>query len=157
MRISEALALEERDLDRRERKIVIRNGKGGKRRLVLMDDWGWVEFERWLEIRRTLPPGQIFCVLSGSTIGRAMHDSAVRDQFRDVGERAKLRRRFHPHALRHAAATEWWRENIGLMSVMTQLGHAHPGVTIAYLRSIVDTEMLEPIGNRKPPMVMISV
>ncbi|MDQ8046440.1 MAG: tyrosine-type recombinase/integrase, partial [Patulibacter sp.] len=40
MRIAEALDLEERDLDRDQRQITIRSGKGAKRRVVGMDDWG---------------------------------------------------------------------------------------------------------------------
>ena len=41
LRISEALALTERDLDRRRGAVLVRHGKGGKRREVGMDRWGW--------------------------------------------------------------------------------------------------------------------
>jgi site-specific recombinase XerC len=43
LRISEALALAlaEIDLDRRRGAVLVRCGKGGKRREVGMDDWAW--------------------------------------------------------------------------------------------------------------------
>jgi site-specific recombinase XerD len=39
--ISEALALQESDLDRSRGAVLIRRGKGGKRREVGMDRWAW--------------------------------------------------------------------------------------------------------------------
>jgi site-specific recombinase XerD len=40
LRISEALALQESDLDRTRGAVLVRRGKGGKRREVGMDRWG---------------------------------------------------------------------------------------------------------------------
>ena len=39
LRIDEALALHEADLDRRRGSLLVRHGKGGRRREVGMDDW----------------------------------------------------------------------------------------------------------------------
>jgi hypothetical protein len=41
LRFLEALALAEHDLDPRRGSLLVRNGKGGKRREVGMDEWGW--------------------------------------------------------------------------------------------------------------------
>jgi site-specific recombinase XerD len=41
LRISEALALQESDLDRGRGAVLVRRGKGGKRREVGMDRWAW--------------------------------------------------------------------------------------------------------------------
>jgi integrase len=41
LRISEALALAETDLDPKTGSVLVRSGKGGKRRMVGMDDWAW--------------------------------------------------------------------------------------------------------------------
>ena len=41
MRICEALALAEADLDARRGSLLVRRGKGGRRREVGMDDWAW--------------------------------------------------------------------------------------------------------------------
>src|SRR5918995_2989233 len=40
-RIQEALALAEADLDHRRGALLVRRGKGGRRREVGMDAWGW--------------------------------------------------------------------------------------------------------------------
>jgi integrase len=70
LRIGEALALREADLDRRRGSILIRRGKGGRRREVGMDDWGWRELEPWLIARVALPIGPLLCVINGRTRGR---------------------------------------------------------------------------------------
>jgi hypothetical protein len=41
LRIQEALALWEHDLDARRGSVLVRSGKGGRRREVGMDEWGW--------------------------------------------------------------------------------------------------------------------
>ena len=41
LRIHEALALAEADLDPRRGSLLVRRGKGGRRREVGMDDWAW--------------------------------------------------------------------------------------------------------------------
>lgn len=45
LRISEALALQESDLDRTRGAVLVRRGKGGKRREVGMDRWAWEQLD----------------------------------------------------------------------------------------------------------------
>ena len=77
LRISEALALQESDLDRGRGAVLVRRGKGGKRREVGMDRWAWDQLDPWLEIRRELPIGALLCVIHGpsrtavGSVGRA--------------------------------------------------------------------------------------
>ena len=52
LRICEALALAEADLDPRRGSLLVRRGKGGRRREVGMDDWAWEQLEPWLQARR---------------------------------------------------------------------------------------------------------
>jgi integrase len=58
LRIQEALALVEADLDQRRGGLLVRRGKGGRRREVGMDAWGWAELQPWLELRVELPSGR---------------------------------------------------------------------------------------------------
>jgi integrase len=46
LRISEALALQESDLGRSRGAVLVRRGKGGKRREVGMDRWAWGQLDR---------------------------------------------------------------------------------------------------------------
>src|SRR6188472_3941017 len=57
MRICEALALAEADLYPRRGSLLVRRGKGGRRREVGMDDWAWEQLEPWLQARVKLPVG----------------------------------------------------------------------------------------------------
>lgn len=51
LRISEALALSEGDLEPRRGAMLVRHGKGGKRREVGMDDWGWQQLDPLAEVQ----------------------------------------------------------------------------------------------------------
>jgi integrase len=70
LRIQEALALAERDLDPRRGSILVRHGKGEKRREVGMDEWGFEQLRPWLVQRERLPIGPLLCVIDGPTRGR---------------------------------------------------------------------------------------
>jgi integrase len=78
LRIQEALALAEHDLDHRRGSILIRHGKGGRRREVGMDEWGWEQLRPWLTARLELPVGPLFCIIDGPTRGRPWSGAAVR-------------------------------------------------------------------------------
>ncbi len=58
LRICEALALAEADLDARRGSLLVRRGKGGRRREVGMDDWAFEELAAWLDVRVELPVGR---------------------------------------------------------------------------------------------------
>ncbi len=70
LRIHEALALAEADLDARRGSLLVRRGKGGRRREVGMDDWAWEQLAPWLQAQVELPVGPLFCVVNGATRGR---------------------------------------------------------------------------------------
>lgn len=109
LRVSEALALAESDLDRVRGAIQVRLGKGGRRREVGMDRWAWEALDPWLTLRAGLPIGALFCVLRGPTRGRPCSAAGVRVQLRNAAIAAGVRRRLAPHQLRHAHAVEMSR------------------------------------------------
>jgi hypothetical protein len=82
LRIQEALALTEGDLYQRRGSLLVRRGKGGRRREVGMDAWGWEQLDPWLEVRRQLPIGPLFCVINGATRGRHWSPAAARAELR---------------------------------------------------------------------------
>ncbi len=55
LRVTEALALSEQDLDPRRGSVLVRRGKGGRRREIGMDPWGWENLRPWLSERLELP------------------------------------------------------------------------------------------------------
>src|SRR4051812_50177683 len=62
LRIHEALALGEADLDPRRGSLLVRRGKGGRRREVGMDDWAREQLQPWLAARVELPVGPLLCI-----------------------------------------------------------------------------------------------
>jgi integrase len=71
VRIHEALTLTETDLNERRGSLLIRHGKGDRRREVEMDPWAWSVLADWTTDRTVLPPGRLFCVIDAPTRGRA--------------------------------------------------------------------------------------
>ena len=58
LRISEALALNETDIDERRGSLLIRHGKGDKRREAGMDQFGFEQLAAWLAHRGCCRPGR---------------------------------------------------------------------------------------------------
>lgn len=153
LRISEALALAESDLEPGRGSVLVRHGKGGRRREVGMDDWGWEHLRPWIESRVALPVGPLFCVISGETRGQAWSAAQVRSRLRQLAVSAGVRRRFAPHQLRHAHAVEMAREGVPLNVIQRQLGHPNVGITSIYLQGIDSGEIIETVRARRPPVI----
>ncbi len=135
LRLHEALALAEADLDQRRGSLLVRRGKGGRRREVGMDTWAWDELQPWLTQRLQLPIGSLFCIINGPTRGRTWSDAAARADLASAARAAGVRRRFAPHQLRHAHAVEMAREGVPLIVIQRQLGHSDLGITSIYLKA----------------------
>jgi site-specific recombinase XerD len=153
LRISEALALTEGDLETSRGAVLVRRGKGGRRREVGMDDWAWAQLHPWLEVRVSLPIGPLFCVINGPTRGRPWTSGQARVTLHQTAARAGVRRRFAPHQLRHAHAVEMAREGLPVNVIQRQLGHANLGVTSIYLQGIDSGEIIETIRARRAPVI----
>ncbi len=154
LRVQEALALAERDLDPRRGSVLVREGKGGRRREIGMDTWGWEQLQPWLTARLDLPVGPLFCVIDGPTRGRPWSSAAVRVELRRLATQAGVRRRFAFHQLRHAHALELAREGVPLNIIQRQLGHyANLGTTSIYLQGIDTEEIIAAVHTRRAPMM----
>ncbi|MET0729781.1 MAG: site-specific integrase [Solirubrobacterales bacterium] len=156
LRIHETLGLAEHDLDPGRGSLRVRNGKGGGRREVGMDDWGWEQLRPWLDARPELPVGPLFCIIDGPTRGRPWSGAAVRGELRRLAARAGVRRRFAPHQLRHAHALELARQGMPLNIIQRQLGHANLGTTSIYLQGIDPEEIIAAVRARSAPMMSAS-
>jgi Phage integrase family len=69
LRIQEALALAEHDVDPRRGSLRVRDGKGGKRREVGMDEWGWEQLRPWLRRTRRAARRAALLVIDRPTAG----------------------------------------------------------------------------------------
>lgn len=153
LRISEALALTETDVDERRGSLLIRHGKGDKRREVGMDPFGFEQLAAWLTHRVSLPVGPLFCVIDGPTRGRRWAATAARAELRQLAAEAGIRRRFAPHQLRHAHAVELAREGVAVNIIQRQLGHTDLGTTSTYLQGIDPSEIIDAVRSRRQPTI----
>jgi site-specific recombinase XerD len=156
LRMQEALAPRERDLDPQRGSLVVRTGKGGRRREIGLDAWGWEQLRPWLAARVELPVGLLFCVIDGPTRGRPWSSAAVRSELRRLAAQAGISRRFAPHQLRHAHAVELAREGVPLNVIQRQLGHVNLGTTSIYLQGIDTEEIIAAVDSRRAPMMPAS-
>ena len=145
LRIQEALALAEGDLDHRRGSVLVRRGKGGRRREVGMDAWGWEQLEPWLDVRRGLPIGLLLCLINGATRGR--------HQLRPAPTAAHGRRSrgAAPHQSRYAHAVEMAREGVPLIVIQRQLGHSNLGITSVLLQVIDSGGTIETVHGPTRP------
>jgi site-specific recombinase XerD len=156
LRIQEALALTEADLDQRRGALLVRRGRDGRRREVGMDSWGWEQLQPWVELRRELPVGPLFCVVTGATRGRRWSSATARADLRRTAAAAGVRRRFAPHQQRHAHAVEMAREGVPLIVIERQLGHSNLGITSVYVQGIDSGEIIETVHAGRTPMIPVS-
>jgi Phage integrase family len=70
LRIHEALALNESDLDHRRGSLLVRRGKGGRRREVGLDEWAWEHLQPRIDLRLGLRSARS----SASSTGRPADD-----------------------------------------------------------------------------------
>ncbi len=99
-----------------------------------MDRWAWTHLQPWLELRRELPVGRLFCVVRGPTRGRPCASAGIRAQLHHTAAAAGVLcvihgptagRRWEASAARkqlhHAAAAAGVRRRFA----PHQLRHAH--------------------------------
>ena len=155
LRISEALALQESDLDRGRGAVLVRRGKaasGAKSAWTAGRGTSSTHGSRSpaTSDRRTalLNPRPDRRTALGS-IGR-------RKQPHHAAAAAGVRRRFAPHPLRHAHAVEMAHEGVPLVVIQRQLGHANLGITSIYLQGIDSSEIISTVHGRPSPTISAS-
>ena len=153
LRVQEALALTEAELDQRRGSLLVPYGKGGRRREVGMDNWGWQELQPWLELRLELPIGPLFCVTNGATGGRPWATAAARAQLRRTAAAAGVRRRSAaptPPRPRRRDGTRRRPADRHPTPTRTQQPrhHLRPGIDNA--------EIIDTVHARRAPMIPVS-
>lgn len=132
LRCAETLALRPRDVDLTTYLIHVKQGKGGKDRVVPIAP----ELEPYLlEWRARRPPGpRFFLTLQGKPVG----DRYVRRMVARYGHKAGIDEDVHPHLLRSTCATAWLSEGrLNVREVQVLLGHASLATTELYLHASV--------------------
>lgn len=152
MRVGEAVALDERDFDRRRAVLVIRKAKFAKSREVPLHSSSMQALQRYLLDRNRLSPRRDSSSFFVSTVGTRLIYNNVHETFlRLIYATGLGRRRPRPtiHDLRHTFAIRtvlaWYRDGGDVEARMpllsTYLGHVGPSSTYWYLSAV--PELLE--------------
>lgn len=106
MRIGEVAALELDDIDLKRGLVTIRKSKNGRGRMVPLGPKTGRAIDRYLRARRQHPGAQGKAVWLGARTLGGLTPHGIRCA---LGERARLAGvpNFHPHVLRHTAASRW--------------------------------------------------
>jgi integrase/recombinase XerD len=128
LRLKELLGLRVADIDSARMVLHIRHGKGQKERLMPLTPrllevlrGYWREYRPAVWLFPGVKPG---LALTGGTVQRLCQRTA---------KRAGLKKRIHPHTLRHSFATHLLEAGVDLLSVQALLGHSHFNTTAKYL------------------------
>ncbi len=137
LRSAEAIGLDLVDVDFEQEHVHVRNGKGGKDRIVPLGEEAAYWVARYLrESRPQLARGAIDALFL-STHGRRLDTSTLR------------RLMPHPHRLRHAFATHLLEGGADLRTIQELLGHASLSTTQIY--SHVSAKRLRRVYDRSHP------
>lgn len=145
LRISEALALEPRDISFAQHRITVRRGKGQNRRVVTLDAMTAALIESWLQIR----PEDARTLIT-TLEGEPVKPSYVRAMLPRLARKGGIAKRVHAHGLRHIYAVSLDRDRIPLAQIQLLLGHGSPVTTAIYLSRLrgVDPAVAERLQER---------
>jgi integrase len=130
LRVAELCALEVLDVDLDQGQVIVRQGKGGKDRIVPLPARLIEPLRAWIG-QRTAGP------LFPSPRGVRLSTRAVQKLIKRLAAAAGLPeankpRRFTPHKLRHRYATNLYKKSKNLRVVQTVLGHESIATTEIY-------------------------
>jgi site-specific recombinase XerD len=131
LRCSEVLDLCVRDLDLNEQTIIVRRGKGGKRRVLGLDRETVDVLRDWLEVSS---PANRESLVFATRTGRRIDGSYVRHLLPRLAKSAGVSKRVHLHGLRHRFAIELEQEGAPISVIRDLLGHSSIATTDTYLR-----------------------
>lgn len=129
LRVSELCALRLGDVDMKTNKgvLVVRQGKGTKRREVPMNKETVQAIQAWRKVR----PSEFGDLLFYGARGDALTASGIHRRLADIGSQAKVEA--HPHTLRHTFAKSLVDAGVTLEKVGALLGHSSLNTTRVYV------------------------
>jgi integrase len=155
LRVSEALALEVKDVDFEIGTIRVLHGKGDKSRLVHMDAQTAAVIEAWLTRRNrivVLRRAPLFCTYERSSrMGQPLRPAYMNQALKRAAKRAGIEKRVHNHGLRHTFAFELRLENRDLAMISEALGHSDYGSTQRYIKHLAPIARVRELRDRAWP------
>jgi integrase/recombinase XerD len=128
LRISEVLSLTVENIERMSGKVMIKEGKGMKDRVVYMNQNLLEEVNKFLD-RMNRTSGLVVRTRTGSKI----HTNNVNRMITTYSKKTGIEKEITSHNLRHTYATHLLKETGNLSLVQKVLGHEHISTTQIYV------------------------
>lgn len=128
-RVSECMNVDLSDIDWATRSVVIRHGKGDKRRIVYFNAESELTLRKYLESRRD--DNEALFVSCRNPHGR-LGVRAMEAEIRRIAKRCSIHT--YPHKLRHTFATSNLLGGMPLDKLQSLMGHAKPETTLIYAK-----------------------
>jgi integrase/recombinase XerD len=130
LRLSEIVGLKVNDIDSKNMRIFIRQGKGKKDRYAILSQKSLEALrEYWKEYK---PKDWLF---EGQKKGSFYTGRGVQDMFRKAVKKAGIKKNVSIHVLRHSFAVHMLEANVNLFHIKELLGHTDISTTTIYLRA----------------------
>jgi site-specific recombinase XerD len=132
LRVDEVANLTREDVYLRRRMIHVKNGKGGKGRIVFMSNDALIDLIAYLEQRSSSVEKKIFLVEKGSCRGKPISVRGIQKRMEYYSKKANLK--ISSHHLRHTMATQLLNAGMDLVSIQDLLGHTRIKTTERYTK-----------------------
>jgi integrase/recombinase XerD len=155
LRNAEAVGLDVPDLDLEARTVLVRDGKGGKARLVPLLASTRAAAADYLALRRELLRGPDHGALLLGVSGRRLPPCTMQGHLRGLSWTIGFR--VFPHLLRHSIAVHLLRRGADIRHIQQFLGHEDLETTKVYLRLVPgqlreDYDRAMPVFPVEPPI-----
>jgi site-specific recombinase XerD len=130
LRVKEACHLQTSDIDASRCLIHVRNGKGGKDRMVMLSLRLLGILREYWRLERPAAP----YLFTSPTTGKPISPDSARRALKLAAAEARLEKRVTPHVLRHSFATHLLDSGTDLRVIQVLLGHANIHTTTIYTK-----------------------
>lgn len=143
LRVSELINMKIKDLILDKNYGYVRNGKGGKDRLITLSKIVVEKIKNLIELENLEEKDFLF----QSNRGGKYNIRSLQKIVLNASKKAKINRKIHPHTLRHSFATHLIENGYDVTNVQAILGHKSPETTLIY------THIASPnLVNTKSPL-----
>ena len=130
LRVEEVANLQVRDLDLKRSRIFVRNGKGGKDRVVYLSEDARDAVIEYLRVRRPSKSKKIFLVEKGRCMGKPISVRGIQKRLEYYARISGLK--VSCHQLRHTMATQMLNAGAEVTTIQELLGHNGINTTERY-------------------------
>jgi site-specific recombinase XerD len=132
MRVQEVADLTLDAIDLAGNKILIRNGKGKKDRMVYISKDARAALTRYIKVRSSNRCRQVFLVEKGTFKGKAISVRGIQKRMEYYAKKAKVK--VSCHHLRHTMATQMLNADARVATIQDLLGHSLVATTQRYCK-----------------------